>query len=428
MKECHVPARIVLATAGSFGDLFPTLGLGIELLRRGHTPVIATSAHYRALIEAQGLEFRAIRPDLNPFDPEILAKAMDPYRGSEVVVRDLVVPSVRESYADFLEALKGADLVVSHPITFAVPLAAEALGLPWLSSVLAPLSFFSAHDFPALPPVTGLARIARLHPALARGILGLSRLATRSWVRPVHDLRRELGLSPGGHPLFEGQFSPYGTLAMFSRVMGEPQVDWPPNTTVTGFVFYDTHGAMPDELVRFLASGDAPIVFTGGSTAVGAASADAFYTASAAAAHALGRRAVLMVSANDVPRVSARLPASMIAVAFAPHHVLFPRAAVVVHHGGVGTTGQALRAGRPALVVPHAHDQPDNALRAERAGAAGVLDARRYTAARAAEALRPLLDDPRYTRGAQEAAARIGQERGAENAAQAIERAITATQ
>jgi UDP:flavonoid glycosyltransferase YjiC (YdhE family) len=421
MKECHVPARIVLATAGSFGDLFPTLGLGVELLRRGHQPVIATSPHYRPNVEGEGLAFHAVRPDLNPFDPAILARVMDPYKGSEVVIRELVVPSIRESYADFAEIVAGADLVVSHPITFAAPIAAEKLGVPWMSSVLAPLSFFSQYDFPAVPPMTWLTGLTRAAPAFARGMLALSKLATNPWVAPVHAFRRELGLAPGGHPLFEGQFSPLGTLAMFSAVIGAPQPDWPAHTTTTGFVFYDRHGEMPGDLARFLDAGDPPVVFTGGSTAVGATNADAFYAASVEAAKTLGRRAVLLVGPKEIGRVAPTLPPTMIAVSYAPHHLLFPRAAAVVHHGGAGTTGQALRAGRPALIVPHAHDQPDNALRAERAGVARVLDARRYTAARASEALRALLEEPRYAQAAAAAAARIRTEGGAAAAADVIE-------
>ena len=105
---------------------------------------------------------------------------------------------------------------------------------------------------------------------------------------------------------------------------------------------------------------------------------------------------------------------------YAPHAALFPRAAAVVHHGGIGTTAAALRAGRPMLVVPHAHDQPDNAFRAEKLGVARVLDARRYRADRAADHLRALLGAPAYQASAQDAADRIGREDGVRTAADTI--------
>ena len=76
---------------------------------------------------------------------------------------------------------------------------------------------------------------------------------------------------------------------------------------------------------------------------------------------------------------------------YAPFSKLFPRAALVVHQGGSGTTGQVMRAGRPMLVVPYAHDQPDNALRARKLGIAASLGRNSYNAENAAQAIRPLL-------------------------------------
>jgi rhamnosyltransferase subunit B len=108
------------------------------------------------------------------------------------------------------------------------------------------------------------------------------------------------------------------------------------------------------------------------------------------------------------------------AAEYAPHAGLFPRAAAIVHHGGVGTTAAALRAGRPMLVVPHAHDQPDNADRCRRLGVARVLDATRYTAQRAAAHLTALIADPSYSRRARAIAEQIAHERGVETAADTI--------
>jgi rhamnosyltransferase subunit B len=422
-----VAARIVLAAAGSYGDLFPTVGLAIGLQHRGHEPIVATSPHYRDLVEGEHLRFHPVRPDLNPFDASILARVMDARHGSRAVVCELVMPALRASYEDFAAIVSGADLVISHPITFAAPLAAERHGVPWLSTVLAPLSFFSRYDFPAVPPLTGLTRAARIGPWTAFGLLALMRAATRSWTAPVEALRRDLGLAPAGHPLFEGQFSPLGTLALFSNVMGRPQLDWPARTTVTGFVFYDRHGRLPIELARFLEAGDPPIVFTLGSTAVGAPGSEAFYAASVSAALALGRRAVLLVGPAEAERPRSPSPDTIITVEYAPHAELFPRAAVVVHHGGAGTTGQALRAGRPALIVPHAHDQPDNALRATRIGAARSVDARRYSARRATAELDRLLTASRYATAAAEVGRRVRAEDGVGTACQAIDAALLAS-
>ena len=247
------------------------------------------------------------------------------------------------------------------------------------------------------------------------------RHATRDWTTPVQEFRRELGLPPVGNALLEGQFSARGTLAMFSSVMAAPRPDWPLHTHLTGFSFYNGRSTtLPDDVARFIEAGDPPIVFTLGSSAVGAPGS--FYEESIAAARALGRRAILLVGQYATTRP--QVPDSMLAAEYAPHAELFPRAAAIVHHGGVGTTGQGLASGRPMLVVPHSHDQPDNADRCVRLGVAQTIDAREYRAPRVTDALRVLLERASYALRAGEVAAIVRREHGARAAAEVIVREI----
>jgi UDP:flavonoid glycosyltransferase YjiC (YdhE family) len=416
-------ARIVLACWGSYGDLFPSLGLAVRLKALGHTPVIASCPYFAELVRQEGFEFRPLRPDVTPGDKTLIERVMDPKGGSEVVIRELMVPAVRDAYADLTAAAHGADLIVSHPVTFAAPMVAEKLGLPWVSTVLSPISFFSPYDFPMLPPMTWAVHLRRLGPWTGRVLMRIARRITGPWMAPVHTFRAELGLPRIGDPLYEGQFSPFGTLALFSPVFGPPQRDWPPHTSATGFVFYNQAIPMPPELSAFLDAGDPPIVFTLGTSAVGAAGT--FYEESVKAVATLGRRAVLLVGKNPENLPRDPLPASVIAVESAPHDGLFPRAAAIVHQGGIGTTGQALRSGRPALIVPHAHDQPDNAFRASNLGVARVIYPDRYTARRVVGHLRALLDDRRYTDRAGEIAGMIQLEDGAAVACDALIAVLT---
>lgn len=399
--------------------------MAVELKARGHVPVVATCPFYRELVESEGFEFRPIRPDVDPVDRSLIERVMDPVRGSQVVVAELIVPSVREAYVDVTEAARGADLLLSHPVTFAAPLVATKLGLRWFSTVLSPVSFFSVYDFPALPPYAGLVHLTRRSRLAARVMLSLAKRVTEAWTRPVDAFRAELGLPPAGSPLYEGQFSPLGTLALFSRVIAEPQPDWPVSTRVTGFPFFNRAIPMPPRLAEFLDQGEPPIVFTLGSSAVGAPGQ--FYDESLKAAASLGRRAVFLVGKYAPALTQAGVPDGMLVEAVAPHDALFPRAAAIVHHGGVGTTGQALRSGRPTLVVPHAHDQPDNAVRVSRLGVSRTLDARHYTASRAAGHLRALLEDPGYRARAKAIGATVQSERGAAVACDAIEALLRTT-
>ena len=118
------------------------------------------------------------------------------------------------------------------------------------------------------------------------------------------------------------------------------------------------------------------------------------------------------------------LPASVLAIDYAPHGPLFARAAAVVHHGGIGTLGEALRAGRPMLVVPFAHDQPDNAARVERLGVARVLRRSESSADVLAAELEALLDDQDYSRRAIEVGQIVGGEDGLGAACAVIEEEI----
>lgn len=410
-------ARILLACWGSYGDLFPYLAIAGELASRGHVPVIASCPLYRELVEREGFVFAPLRPDVRPDDAVLLRQLMDPKHGSERIIRDLVVPAVRDSLADLTAAAEGADLVVSHPITFAAPLVAERAGLPWMATVLSPLSFFSPYDFPALPNAPQAVVLRRLGPWTGRLLMRLARRVTQPWMAPVVALRAELGLPASGDPLYEGQFSETGNLALFSRRLGDVQRDWPPRTRVTGFPFFNRAIPMPPDVAAFLDGGAPPVVFTLGSAAVSAAGT--FYEESAQAVAALGCRAVLLVGRHLENRPS-QLPPGTIAVDSAPHDQLFPRASVVVHQGGVGTTGQAMRSGRPQLVVPHAHDQPDNAFRVKNLGIARVIYPTRYRAARVARDLRALLADAGYVSRAAEVAAQVRGESGAAGAAAAI--------
>ena len=415
-------ARILITSWGSFGDVYPYVGLARALRERGHHPIIVTAGFYRDLIESLGFEFRSAGPAIDPDDRALIARVLDPARGPDTLVRDILMPSLRSDYVALDQAARDADLMVTHPITFAAPVIAQARGLPWVSTVLAPMSFFSSTDVPVLPPAPFLAHLGRFGPFYGRIVAQLVRRQTRGWMQPVFDLRHELGLPPGEHPLFEGQFSPALTLALFSRVLAAPQPDWPRNVSVTGFVFYNGPDGLPPEVETFLNAGPPPVVFTLGTSAV--AAAGSFYEESVEAVRQLGVRAVMLTGGFEQNCPRAALPPGVLLVDRAPHQSLFPRAAAVVHQGGAGTLAQTLRAGRPMLVVPHAHDQPDNASRVVKLGVATTVFPRAYRGRRVAHELERLLNDAAVAVRASEVAAIVRAEGGAAAAAAAIEQVL----
>ena len=413
--------RVLLTTIGSFGDLNPYIGLGLALKRRGHHPVLAVANAYRPHVEAEGLECRPVGPHGDPADRDMVERIMHPMRGAEFLVRDLLMPRLDEAYHDLFEVAADADAIVSHPLTFTAPLVAEKRGLPWAGAVLAPMSFFSLTDPPQVVANPTVAAIHRRWPSVIGRTIPLGKMITRSWGEPVQALRSRLGLPRGGHPLYEGQFSPHLNLALFSPVLAEPQPDWPARTTVTGAITYDAvHGRLPADLAAFLDAGPPPVVFTLGSAAVGVKRAPHFFDVSAAAATALGLRAVLLVGRSPENRPAIESTDVFVAE-WAPHSELFPLAAAVVHQGGAGTLHTALAAGHPMIVVPFAHDQPDHAARVERLGVGRTIYPQQYTAARVRNTLASLLADEDAKGAAGAIGATVRAERGGDNAVDALE-------
>jgi rhamnosyltransferase subunit B len=416
--------RIVLTSFGTLGDIHPLIALAFELQRRGHQPVLAVPELFRPKIVSLGLEFAAVGPILDPENNQLVAMLMDIRKGTERTLREILFPAIRQSYQELLAAVQakgGADLMVAGELVYQAPIVAEVTRIPWASHVLAPLSFFSRYDAPVLPPYPMLARLQPALPGMGRVIARFARWVTRSWPAPIYQLRSELGLGLGPDPIFEAKHSPYLVLALFSPLLGEPQPDWPKATNVTGFVFYDGDAGqrnLSPELERFLREGPPPLVFTLGSAAV--LDAGDFYQQSVQAAGLTGQRAVLLVG-NDPRNVPSGVPENVCVANYAPYSKLFPHASVIIHQGGVGTTAQALRAGKPMLVMPYSHDQPDNARRVRRLGVARIIRRRRYTAELAARKIALLLEKSSVQHRAARIGERLSREDGLKAACDALE-------
>lgn len=415
--------RIVIATIGSLGDLHPCLALASELSRIGHRVTIASTPYYKPRVETLGINFRPIRPDWNPTDPDLIRQFDDLKKGPEVLYRKMLLPQLRSTYEDLILVAKSADLLIAGELVYAAPLVAEKLSLRWVSMILSPFSFFSSFDPSVMVNAPRLIHLRKFGPTAYRMGLDVGRLATRHWSNPVRKLRREEGLKGDCDPVFRDKFSPDLVLALFSSCLAQPQPDWPRQTIQPGFIFFENQAEemkLGSQLSRFLSSGDPPIVFTQGSTAVH--NPGDFYEVSIAAANRLQRRAIL-IGRKAAPEVDSL---NVLSLPYATYSKVFPHAAVIVHQGGSGTTGEALRSGRPMLVVPYGWDQPDNARRIERLGVGLHLPRCNYNIDTAARVLTELLMDVRFGNRAAEVRTRISAENGLSAACAAIE-AVAAT-
>ncbi len=427
-------ARFLLTTFGSLGDLHPYIAVGLGLRARGHKVTIATSAGYRAKVEGEGLDFHPVRPHIAVLapDPAEMARAFHPRTGSEHVIRRMILPYLGQSYEDLMGIAPDFDLLVGHPIAFATPIVAEYLRKPWISVALQPSLMISDFDPPTVSGYVFMERFRGWGPGFWKHFGRLARRIARAWGTPINVLRRKLGLRELRNPVLDDMFSPYGTQAWFSKLLAQPQADWPPRTSITGFPFYDklTPGqGLSAGLEAFLNAGPPPVVFTLGSSAV--FDAGAFYSESAEALRILGCRGILLVGSDpenarrNLPRRAT--PDTVMVADYAPYSELFPRAAAVVHQCGAGTTAQALRAGVPMCAVPFSHDQPDFARRCAGLGVARIVTRGSYRATRVAKELECLLTGGNYQRAARETAMEMAREDGIKAACDGLEQAALST-
>ncbi|MEJ2456856.1 MAG: glycosyltransferase [Novosphingobium sp.] len=419
-------ARIVLVTIGSLGDLHPFIAIGHALIARGHRVVLAVPEDGVAKVRAAGLDAASILPGyaticarlgLSPVEAaaRILAD-------TNFVVDQILLPSLRSSTAALDELSGDADVIAGSIFALASDIVAEKRKLPLASVVLQPMTLFSAWQ----PPVAPRFEIMRHQPrtALGRGwnrtFYALARAALRRrHARQIDAVRTEHGLPPSRRaPMLDRGPATAATICCWSRALGELPSDAPHDAALTGFPFFDSESGAVDEIAAelqtFLHEGDPPLVFTLGSFAV--ASAGRFYEEALALSRTLGRRAVMLTGQPESPRRDG----DCLLMNYAPHSAVFPSAAAIVHHGGIGTTGQALRAGRPQIVVPHFGDQFDNAARLEAAGIGVTIRRERFKADQTLNVVSRVLTLPAIADAASRAARIVAGEDGAAEAARHI--------
>jgi rhamnosyltransferase subunit B len=398
-----LPLNILLATIGSSGDVHPFVGLGMALRRRGHRVTLLTSSYFENLVRGAGLEFHDPNPTFDFLGPLRDARLWHPVYGFGFVMRNAVVPGLRPLYQAITERyVPGETIVVASSLAFAARIAHDRLGVPLVTVHLSPAVFRSLFEGPRLPAGNVGSRVPK--PLKRLQYWMADTLADAYLAKPINNMRRELGLAPVRCVIDQWWNSPQRVLGFFPDWYRPPQPDWPSQLRLTGFPLYDERGVTePSEEVRqFLEAGERPIVFTPGSANV---HGHKFFAAAVDACQRLGRRGVLLTRFPE--QLPADLPASVRHFDFVPFGWILPRAAAVVHHGGIGSTAQGLVAGIPQLVMPMGFDQFDNAYQLRRLGVGDAVKPAAFRGPAVAATLRTLLDSPTVATRCREAAARF---------------------
>jgi UDP:flavonoid glycosyltransferase YjiC (YdhE family) len=410
--------RLLFLPVGSHGDIHPYIAIARALKVRGHEAVLVTNPYYQRVIEDAGVAFRGLGARVDLAKAAQTPGAMSGFMGSLKLMRKLVIPEIPSAAAQF-EAIARElkpDGVLMHPLALAGPTVCEKVGVPYACAALAPISWWNPLDRPVMAPW----QHATPPVGQSRFVLWAGRKVMR-WTLdgPVNRVRRAHGMRGGSEHFYRVNVGGVVNLGLWSPLYRGPLEGDPSAGVITGFPFFDVVREQQgdnDELMRFLDEGEPPILFSLGTAAVHVAGR--YYEAAAEACVRMKRRGLLLIGKPEYgPR---SLPAGVRAFNYAPYSTVFPRCAVIVHHGGIGTTAQALRSGRPQLVTPMAHDQFDNAARAKRLGVGLRVGHARCTPDKLVQRLSHLFGDPEFARKAAEIGPKIAAERGAERAADAL--------
>jgi len=403
--------KFLLSTFGSAGDVYPILGLALELQARGHEVTLATNPHFADLarrhdvrFEALGTEelFNAVLADPNLWHP----------RRAFATVFGGLQTTLKQQYA--LHAEPGV-IGITNCFGLGARLAQEKLGRPLVTVHLQPAVLWSDYEPPTFAGFFG--------PRWLRSLQ--FRFGQRFYIDPtvasfLDPWRAELGL-PRVRKFMKSWNSPTAVLGLFPEWFAKPQPDWPANFIQADFPLWsdDAGKSLPSDVATFLDRGDPPIVFTPGTANV---HAKGFFTAAVEACRALGRRGMLLTKYRE--QVPTDLPESVAHFDYVPLNDVLPRSSAFVHHGGVGSTSQALAAGIPQIIMPLAHDQFDNVTRIEKLGVGVRLVVKQFTGPRLAKKLESLLRSQDVIMACRGPANRLRTHDGLTRAATAVEERV----
>ncbi|MEK6742288.1 MAG: glycosyltransferase [Nitrospirota bacterium] len=415
--------KIGIQTWGSEGDVRPFLALAAGLRHAGHEVTLVvthiTNSDYSARGAALGVPVRSaghLAPDLAKHAGEALVGETNFLKQVGIILRDLFDPAAQDMLAEAKRLCRESDLLIGHFLVHPLKTAAELARKPYVSVFLAPL-LPSAH-FP--PP--GVPHLGKVLNTLLWKIGG--RIMDRMFLPPINAMRRAEGLPLLKYSIRGAFLSPRLNLIASSPALFPPLVDWNDTIQMCGAFYLPEQGEQwqpPEDLQRFIRNGPPPVYMTFGSMSLADPAAEGTVALFVEACGLAGCRTIIQTESIDSG--DGTTSPDIFYLARAEHHLVFPRCAAVVHHGGAGTSHAASRAGCPSIVVEHATDQVFWGGVLHRAGIAPrLLHRRTVTADALARAIRTVLSSSAMREKARAIGESMRREDGVDRAVELIER------
>lgn len=397
---------ILLIAIGSHGDVHPFVGIGRALAERGHAVRVAANEHFSDMIDRAGLGVIQLG-DEQLFRKWIADELVwHPTKGPGRVMQG-ISETIDLMYEMTAAEADANTVVVGSSLALGALVAAEKLNLRYATAHLGPICVRSRISMPTLP---GGINFTRFPDWFKRKFWdGADQWFIDPAIAPaVNGLREKVGLPPVSRILDGYWNAPRLTLGLWPDWFSPKQPDHPPQLQLTGFPLYDEaeQQSLSPELDAWLDAGDMPIAFTPGSAMLHGRE---FFDSAAKACERLNRRGLLLT--RHIEQIPGHLPPTVRHLSYAPFSQLLPRCAALVHHGGIGTTAQALRAGVPQLIMPMSHDQPDNADKVRALGAGDWISRRFFFPGRVAKKLDRLINDPAVISACDRVASRFDEDR-----------------